>query len=98
MKINKNLADIPVETMYKYLLRDYRALQQENKELKADVRRLLDMRFDEISIEDESEVIRLTDMYKQWSKTRYRNEIQRLLTMLNSQQISQQTSDHSVSD
>ena len=84
--------------MYKYLLRDYRALQQENKELKADVRRLLDMRFDEISIEDESEVIRLTDMYKQWSKTRYRNEIQRLLTMLNSQQISQQTSDHSVSD
>lgn len=91
MKINKDLADIPVETMYKYLLRDYRTLQKEIKETKADVRRLLDMRFDEISIDDETEIIRLTDKYKQWSNARYRNEIQRLLTMLNSQQNSHQT-------
>lgn len=82
MKINKDLADIPVEIMYKYLLRDYRALQQELKESKADVRRLLDMRFDEISIDDETEIIRLTDKYRQWSKARYRDEIERLLGML----------------
>ena len=82
MKTNESLADLPVEVVYKYLLRDYRALQQELKEAKVDVGRLLDMRFDEIDIEDEAEIIRLTDKYKQWSKTRYRNEIERLLRML----------------
>ena len=82
MEMNESLADLPVEAVYKYLLRDYRALQQELKEAKAEVRRLLDMRFDEIDIEDEAEIIRLTDKYKLWSKTRYRNEIERLLHML----------------
>ena len=33
-KISEEMMDIPVETMYKYLLRDYRALQEENKLLK----------------------------------------------------------------
>ena len=29
---NVDLDDIPIEIMYKFLLRDYRALQAENKE------------------------------------------------------------------
>jgi len=71
--MREELKDIPIETMYKYLLRDYRALQQEN-------RRLIDMTFDSISVVSETEFIRLSEKYSMLSKKRLINEIYRLLS------------------
>lgn len=79
---NVDLDDIPIEIMYKFLLRDYRALQAENKELKNDVRRLLEVRTDEISLDDEVVFHSLMKKYKGWNRRKLIVEVEYLLREL----------------
>jgi hypothetical protein len=82
MKENKELSDLPIEVVYKYLLRDYRALQHENKELEKEIRMLIEARFDEINPDSEEEIVRITDKYKLWGKSKLIQEIGRLIQEL----------------
>ena len=71
-----DLKDIPIETMYKYLLRDYRALQAENKKLLRDNRRLIEINLEEIS--SQSDLHLLAEEYRLLSKRQLQGEVLRL--------------------
>lgn len=66
-----DVSEIPVEVMYKYLLRDYRELQEENKSLKAKLKM-----YAECIIDTESEEFQ--KLVKQYGEEYHRNVKERL--------------------